>query len=573
MNVTIGPSAPVPAAARPDPKPPFEELVDNTPISSLTKMKSREWERWLNKGYGWEFPDLANRILDGIEKGVPIDYTGDRRQSRFGRNPSIPDEYVAKVTAVIEDDVRQLKKAGPFARQPFEFFAVSPVSAVPKKNSTKIRVVHNLSFPFHGDSVNESIVDEYLPLSSFGHAARAVRELGKGCFLVKLDVEAAYKQVPVRREDWFLLGFMWKGKWYYERVLPFGLRSSCRLWEMFATALHYFFAKSLNIPFHRIVVHYVDDFLFVVKIKDDAVRLRDGALRLCATLGIPMSEDKTEGPVTCLTFLGIELDTIAMEARLPAARLLSLQQLCRDWVRKDHATIKELQSLTGLLNFACYVVRPGRFYLRRIIDHTVAIRRIAHSDKVPFPMDGAVCADIQWWIDFLPTWKGHSLLYELEWQQSERIELFTDACLTGYGGRFGQSFFYGRWSPAQLAAAMRDSRESMPFLELLALVMAAAAWGEQWTAKKITFRCDCQPVVQAISKGSSSSPHTMHLLRTLSSLACKHGFDFQCEHIPGVSNRAADILSRAGDGPEFRAECPNAFPSPAQVPSIPLLQC
>ena len=78
-----------------------------------------------------------------------------------------------------------------------------------------------------------------------------MRKLGRGCFLIKLDVSAAYKQIPVRREDWPLLGFMWRGEYYYERVLPFGLRSSCRLWDLYAAALHFCFMHLLGTQAQR----------------------------------------------------------------------------------------------------------------------------------------------------------------------------------------------------------------------------------------------------------------------------------------------------------------------------------
>ena len=42
----------------------------------------------------------------------------------------------------------------------------------------------------------------------------------------KLDVKSAVRQIPVRPHDWHLLGILWQGKYYYDRILPFGLRSS-----------------------------------------------------------------------------------------------------------------------------------------------------------------------------------------------------------------------------------------------------------------------------------------------------------------------------------------------------------
>lgn len=323
---------------------------------------------------------------------------------------------------------------------------------------------------------------------------------------------------------------------------------------------------------HDTINHYVDDFLFVVKRRGEAARLRDAAVAACVDLGLPMAVDKTEGPVTKLTFLGIELDTDTMQARLPPSRVAELHQLTIDWGRKATASVKELQSLTGILQFACCVVRPGSFYLRRIISHMTRVRSIARTETARFPITRAVQLDIAWWCEFLPTFTGHSLLYEYEWVQAERIELFTDACDTGHGCVYRDQWFAGEWSPTVLAHAFRRKRISMPFLECFALVLAAVTFGPQWNAKKITFRCDCTGVVEAIKHGRSRKPEMMHLLRILQSTAARCGFDFRAEHIPGADNDAADELSRNGDCPTFRTLCPQASPTPTPVPHVPLPQ-
>lgn len=562
----------------PPEKPPFaaaEQIVDSKPISELTLMRLDQWRRRLaeggSKSYGARFPKETAAILHGIEYGVAVEYEGDRTKDRYGANLPVQPCDMAKVDAVIAADVAAGKKAGPFARKPFPQMCISPIGAVPKRDSEKVRVIHHLSYPHKGDSVNAGVVEESFNLSSFGHAAQAVRKLGKGCLLIKLDVSSAYKQIPVQREDWPLLGFKWRGQYYYERVLPFGLRSSCRLWDLYASALHFCFMHLLETHASRSVIHYVDDFLFVVEpgAEEAALSMLEGAKALCAELGLPLAPEKSEGPVTDLTFLGIKLDTVAMTASLPAARLAELKRLIVGWKMKEKASVKELQSLTGLLNFACYVVRPGRFFLRRIIDHTSHINSLGHGAHAMFPIPGAVIADLDWWHTFLPAWNGISLLYEREWEQAARIELFTDACNTGYGGLFGKQWIAGAWSPAELAAAWRTKKHSMPFLELRALLLAVATWGESWSGKKITFRCDCMSVVLAITARTARHPSTMHQLRLLSSYACRYGFDFRAEHVAGVANDLADPLSR-GNFQQFRDLCPDAALQQTPVPLVPL---
>ena len=89
---------------------------------------------------------------------------------------------------------------------------------------------------------------------------------------------------------------------------------------------------------------------------------------VCERLGIPLAADKCEGPSTCLTFLGIEIDTVEMELRLPAEKLQMLQQEIKSWAEKKSCTRRELQSLTGQLQHAATVVRPGRTFLKRLYD-------------------------------------------------------------------------------------------------------------------------------------------------------------------------------------------------------------
>ena len=58
-----------------------------------------------------------------------------------------------------------------------------------------------------------------------------------------------------------------------------------------------------------------------------------------------------------LTFLGIEMDSVAMVLRLPDDKLQRLRGTLAQWEKKRHATKHELQVLIGLLNQAAAVVQ------------------------------------------------------------------------------------------------------------------------------------------------------------------------------------------------------------------------
>ena len=62
--------------------------------------------------------------------------------------------------------------------------------------------------------------------------------------------------MPVHPDDYHCLGMMWRGKYYYDRVLVFGLSSACQLWERVATAIHWIARHHLKL---KLLVHYIDD--------------------------------------------------------------------------------------------------------------------------------------------------------------------------------------------------------------------------------------------------------------------------------------------------------------------------
>ena len=132
------------------------------------------------------------------------------------------------------------------------------------------------------------------------------------------------------------------------------------------------------------------------------------------------SPHKIEGPSTTITFLGIHLDTVAVEASItPEALLLELNQLY--WCRR--CTKRELLSLIGKLSFACKVIPSGRIFLCRLIDLSTTVEKLHHH----LPLSQEAKLDLKWWLEILPHWSGKSLILESQWTSSKAMELFTDA--------------------------------------------------------------------------------------------------------------------------------------------------
>lgn len=101
------------------------------------------------------------------------------------------------------------------------------------------------------------------------------------------------------------------------------------------------------------MIHVLDDFLFLGRTQEMCEQSLNLFLTICTTLGVPTKEEKTEHACTCLVFLGIELDTVLMEARLPFDRICKISSTLASIKKRKRLMLRELQSIIGLLNFAC----------------------------------------------------------------------------------------------------------------------------------------------------------------------------------------------------------------------------
>jgi hypothetical protein len=150
-------------------------------------------------------------------------------------------------------------------------------------------------------------------------------------------------------------------------------------------------------------LHYLDDFLFFTPPSSpEAHGLHTSVTNICQQLGVPVASHKTEGPSTCLTFLGIVIDTDRMELRLPTEKLLHLRSLLQAWISRHGARRKELESLLGHLGHAAAVISQGRTFLRDLF----ACLRVAHSPHHHFRLTREARADLLWCTCFLQDWNG-----------------------------------------------------------------------------------------------------------------------------------------------------------------------
>ena len=346
--------------------------------------------------------NLWHKFVICIRNGAKIGFQG-QRVPRFAKNLPTALANPSTVSTNLEKEISLGRVAGPFDSNPFSNLQVSPISIVPKKNSNKFRLIFHLSFPRSAmTSINSAISKDDFSLQyvTIDDAIEGIKHFGPGCLLANTDIESAFRLIPVHPEDYELLGMCWEEKYYFDKILPFGLRSAPFIFNQLSDAVEWILLNKCDISF---ACHILDDFLIMepkaTSMPYDSLCLQSLSQMLLTfhDLKIPIAPGKTQGPLQVLEFMGIVLDTLKMEARLPADKIDRIRTIFSEFETKKSCTLKELQSLIGTLNFACKVVPPGRPFLQRMIDLTRNIKQSHHHIK----LNSAFFKDLAMWKFFI----------------------------------------------------------------------------------------------------------------------------------------------------------------------------
>ena len=445
-----------------------------------------------------EHPDRVSveRLLNMIESGADVGYVGPRLGFTVP-NAKSADTYSEQLSQSIAKEISRGHTVGPFLSPPLPKFVTNSLGVRPKPNGD-YRIIMDLSRPAH-QSVNDHIDKEAYSVkySTIDHAIKLISRTGRPCWLAKVDIKHAFRLVPVRAVDHHLLGYKHNNLYYYDVVLPFGSRSSPKLFRMVSEAVHWIFSHFIG---DEKLVHYMDDFLIVARSKRECAALLKRFDDLCDELGVPRAPEKTMGPAVSLPFLGIVLNTADATLGLPDGELFEISEKIDHFITKDQCTKRELQSLIGSLSFATKCIPAGRLFTRRLIN--ALPRRL--SDTISFDDD---CRDdLLWWKEFLPKWNGTAPFLSVNWLSPLSSHLYTDASRTAFAVYFGGKWFAAEWPHCV------DDDYPINLLEFIPVLAACHLWAREFAGRRILFHCDNLGVVQAWHKQGSGNRAILHVM-------------------------------------------------------------
>ena len=451
-------------------------------------------------------------------------------------------------------EVKEKRYAGPYVVPPYDKFIQSPIGLVSKDGSKDVRLIFHLSYPRNGDSVNSQIPRELCTVKycEFDDAIKRCTDEGVGCSISRSDMKAAFRNLGLNKSQWPLLLMKARspqdGKWYYfvDKCLPFGAAISCKLFQEFSNAV----AHIVGYFTQKKVINYLDDYLFAALIRAICNGQVEVFLEICAFINFPVSMEKTFWGCTCLTFLGLLIDTVKQLVCIPVEKVERAIELIESTKNKRKITLHELQKLCGFLNFLCRAIVPGRAFTRRLYAYTTRSRKNGKSTVVRtllphhhIQINGEMRADLNVWLVFLQHPSAYATPFmDYTCHYPQELDFYTDASRNfslGFGGYCQNSWTCQRWD--QFTAEVKPSIE---FLELYAVTVAVLLWIGRFKNRRIVIFCDYESVVHMLNNSSSSCRNCMVLIRLITLESLYQNVRIFAKHVGTKFNGAADALSR-----------------------------
>ncbi|GBG77874.1 hypothetical protein CBR_g25806 [Chara braunii] len=342
-----------------------------------------------------------------------------------------------------------------------------------------------------------------------------LERLGGAKFFSKLDLKSGYHQLEIRQEDCYKTAFKTRYGHFEWLVMPFGLTNAP---TTFQAAMTTKFWHMLD----RFVVMYLDDILMYSRSLDEHVEHLRTVLERLQKAKYKVNHDKWEFARRKLEYLGYYVTPQGI--RLLADKIEAL----RVWTQPTNTT--DVRSFMGLAGY----------YQRFITGYSriAAPMTRLQSPNVPFVFNDDAHRSFQA-LKTTMLMAPVLSIYDPTLPTRVTIDAF------GYGiGAVSEQHDGDDWHPVEYFSHKVSPINSLDDVwkkELLAFVMTLKRWRHFLLGRRrFTWVTDTNPLTYYKTQDTVSSTigRWMYFIDQ---------FDFTPKHLPGLSNRAADALSRRPD--------------------------
>ena len=390
---------------------------------------------------------------------------------------------------------------------------------VVQKDSGAWRPIIDLS------TLNTYIVSQHFHMETLQSVLRSIRQ---GDWMISLDLQDAYLQVPIHPESRRYLRFTMERVPYQFRVLCFGL-----------TTAHQVFTRPMapvSAILHRYgirMLRYLDDWLILAQSRTTCTQARDRLLHLCEELGLQVNHRKSSLiPSQEMTYLGMQILSVRFIAKPTETRVVNLLNIIRGVSLVPGPPSSSLATSSG----PPFVPYPsGEVWdAANAITPTSYQIQVELSRRLPSHLLGSSVLGGSSMVVLDDSEQGGSRSFP----PVPDLSFYSDASDVGWGAIIGEYQVSGVWTPSQ-------REPSINLREMMAVQNGLLQFSSLLRSKTIALFCDNVTTVAYLRRSGGTRSQVLFLkAREILLWIESMQITILPQFIQGSLNTRADLLSR-----------------------------
>ena len=355
-----------------------------------------------------------------------------------------------------------------------------------------------------------------------------LRSICQGDWMISLDLQDAYLQVPIHPELRRYLRFTMGGVPYQFRVLCFGLTTApqvfTRLMAPISAILHRYGIRMLR---------YLDDWLILAESRTTCIQARDRLLHLCEELGLQVNHRKSSlVPSQDMTYLGMQILSVRFVAKPTETRVVNLLNIIEEFLSSPSPPAALWRRLLGHLSSLTLLVKGGMLRMRSL-QLRLRSKWNFRDDYLRIPWDSLCQEDLLWWSWAIQQREGVDLSLPMP-----DLSFYSDASDVGWGAIIGEHQVSGVWTPSQ-------KELSINLREVMAVQNGLLQFSSLLRGKTIALFCDNVTTVAYLRRSGGTRSQVLFLkAREILLWIESMQITILPQFIQGSLNTRADLLSR-----------------------------
>ena len=298
---------------------------------------------------------------------------------------------------LVNEEIETLLHKGTIKRLPFDDQAFYHRMFLVAKKGGGQRPVLDLS------PLNKFIPTEHFKMENL-MTIKAI--INKGDYMINIDLTDAYLTVPMHPDSQKFLRFLWQGQSYQFVTMPFGLNVAPRAFtKLMKPVIAWLRGQGVR------MIIFLDDILLLAPTVETMNQHTRMTISLLESLGFLINYKKsTLVPTQRILFLGMLIDSTTMEFILPTEKSENIQRECRNLLKTQQPSIRQISRVLGLLEFTRPAIWSAPLHYRHIqLLQIESLRRTCDFDtQVNLSKEAKL--DLIWWTNNLPSLGGSPIL-------------------------------------------------------------------------------------------------------------------------------------------------------------------